>query len=83
MAYRWRIIKGSRGEIATGLWDVAESFQAMHDRPPQADAARVLGLPDEHVVAMVITFGYPESEESRHRGIARTPLADLVHYERW
>jgi nitroreductase len=53
---------------------------AMHDREC---AARVLGLPDDHVVAIVITFGYPGSEESRHRGIARTPLADLVHEERW
>ena len=53
---------------------------AMHDRDC---AARVLALPDEHVVAIVITFGYPESQESLHRGIARTPLAELVHYERW
>lgn len=53
---------------------------AMHDCEC---AARTLGLPDEHAIAMVITFGYPESEESRHRGIARTPLADLVHRERW
>jgi nitroreductase len=53
---------------------------AMHDREC---AAKTLGLPDEHVVAMVITFGYPESQESMHRGIPRTPLSDLVHYERW
>jgi nitroreductase len=53
---------------------------AMHDREC---AARVLGLPDDHVVAMVITLGYPESEQSLHRGIARTPLAELVHDERW
>jgi nitroreductase len=53
---------------------------AMHDREC---AARVLGLPDDHVVAIVITFGYPESEQSLHRGIARTPLAELVHEERW
>ena len=53
---------------------------AMHDREC---AARALGLPDDHVVAMVISFGYPESEESLHRGIARTPLAELVHYEKW
>lgn len=53
---------------------------AMHDREC---AAKTLGLPGEHIVAMVITFGYPESEESRHRGIARTPLSELVHYEKW
>jgi hypothetical protein len=31
----------------------------------------------------VIAFGYPASEASRHRGVARTPLADLVRDERW
>ena len=53
---------------------------AMHDRDC---AAREVGLPAEHAVAMVIAFGYPESEESRHMGAARTPLAELVHDERW
>ena len=53
---------------------------AMHDREC---ASRVLGLPDGHRVAIVLAFGYPESEESLHRGISRTPLAELVHYERW
>jgi nitroreductase len=63
-------------------WDrgITSCPVAMHDREC---AATTLGLPDDHVVAMVITFGYPESEESRHRGIARNPLADLVHHERW
>jgi hypothetical protein len=31
----------------------------------------------------VIAFGYPESEESRHLGAPRPPLAELVHQERW
>jgi nitroreductase len=53
---------------------------AMHDRDC---AARTLGLPAEHTVAIVISFGYPESEESLHRGVARTPLHELVRYERW
>jgi len=53
---------------------------AMHDREC---AARELGLPGEHVVAMVLTFGYPESKESMHRGIVRTPIAEVVHEERW
>jgi len=61
----------------------------MHD---QECAARTLGLgrrtadlsaPEEHRVAMVISFGYPVSKESLHRGVARTPLAELVHEERW
>lgn len=61
----------------------------MHD---QECAARVLGLgrrtadlsaPAEHRVAIVISFGYPASKESLHRGVPRTPLAELVRYERW
>jgi nitroreductase len=53
---------------------------AMHDREC---ASRVLALPEGHRVAMVLAFGYPASEESLHRGIPRTPLAELVHHERW
>ena len=46
-------------------------------------AARALGLPEDHRVAIVLAFGHPASEESRHRGIARTPVAELTHIERW
>ena len=53
---------------------------AMHDRDC---AARALGLPDDHRVAIVLAFGYPASEESLHRGIPRTALPELVHSERW
>jgi nitroreductase len=53
---------------------------AMHD---QECAAGVLGLPEEHRAAIVISFGYPVSQESLHRGATRTPLTDLVHQERW
>ncbi len=53
---------------------------AMHDREC---AARVLGLPEGHRVSIVISFGYPESEASRHRGVPRKPLSELVHQERW
>ena len=53
---------------------------SMHDREC---ASHVLGLPEGHRVAIVLAFGYPESEESRHRGIPRTALSELVHYERW
>lgn len=53
---------------------------AMHD---QACAARVLGLPEGHSVPIVLAFGYPASETSLHRGVPRTPLAELVRYEGW
>lgn len=52
----------------------------MHD---QECAARVLGLPEEHRVSIVLAFGYPESDASLHRGVPRTPLSELVRYERW
>lgn len=53
---------------------------AMHDRDC---AARTLSLPDDHRVAMVLSFGYPASEASLHRGIPRTAITELVHQERW
>ena len=53
---------------------------AMHDR---SCAARVPELPHDHVVAIVFSFGYPESESSRHRGVPRTLVAKLVHRDRW
>ena len=53
---------------------------AMHDREC---AARTLGLPPDHTVAIVISFGYPASKASLHRGVPRTPLEELVHEERW
>jgi len=53
---------------------------AMHDREC---AAKTLGLPAEHSVAIVLSLGYPESRESLHRGVARTTLDELVHQERW
>ena len=46
-------------------------------------ASDVLGLPEDYRTAMVISFGYPESESSLHRGIPRNALSDLVHQERW
>ena len=45
-------------------------------------AARALSLPDDHRVSIVLAFGYPASEASLHRGVPRTPLAELVHEER-
>lgn len=46
-------------------------------------AVETLGLPADHTPAMLLAFGYPESEASRHRGVARTPVEELVHEERW
>lgn len=46
-------------------------------------ARRVLGLPEGWRPGHGIAFGYPKSEESRHRGQPRLPLEELVHHERW
>jgi nitroreductase len=46
------------------------------------DAARVLGLPPEHRVAIALPFGYP-AESERRRSNPRLPLADYVYSERW
>ncbi len=53
---------------------------SMHD----ADCARkTLGLPDDHVVAIVLTMGYPDPAHSIHGGRQRLALDELVHWERW
>jgi nitroreductase len=66
--------------LAAWTFGITSCPVAMHDRE---GAARVLGLPEGHRVAMVISFGYPESEASLHRGVVRTELGELVHHERW
>ncbi len=89
-----RLAIGQAGQptvTALAAWadGIASCPVSMHDREC---ASRVLGLgrrtadlsaPDGHRVAIVLGFGYPASEESLHRGIPRTPLAELVHFERW
>ena len=66
--------------LAAWAEGVTSCAVAMHD---QECASKVLGLPDGHTTALVISFGYPESEQSRHRGVARKPLSEIVHQERW
>ncbi|MBE7519945.1 MAG: nitroreductase family protein [Thermoflexaceae bacterium] len=60
---------------------VASCPASMHD----AECARlVLGLPEGHLVANVIAFGY--AAEGAERGIGgrpRMPLEEMVHEERW
>jgi nitroreductase len=53
---------------------------SMHDAEAASDA---LGLPEGHIVANVIAFGYPEEGQPLHGGRQRLPLADVVHWERW
>lgn len=46
-------------------------------------AAQVLGLPEGHVVANVIAFGYPGGHEPGRQPRPRRPFDDYVHWERW
>lgn len=63
-------------------WDagITSCPVALHHRECAVEA---LGLPEDHTPAMLLAFGYPESEESRHRGVTRNAMVDIVHQERW
>ena len=63
-------------------WDegITSCPVALHHRECAVEA---LGLPEDHTPAMLLAFGYPESEESRHRGVTRNAMDDIVHRERW
>jgi nitroreductase len=60
---------------------IASCPASMHE----AERAReVLGLPEGHVVANAIAFGYPEEGEASHlEAQPRLPLDDYVHWEHW
>ena len=52
---------------------------SMHD---QECARRVLGLPEDHRVPIVLAFGYPPATP-RAPGVPRVPLDELVHRGGW
>jgi nitroreductase len=56
-----------------------------HSAVGDKDMARdILGIPADHVVAYLIAFGYPADRPlAPLRRIARRPLEDVVHRERW
>ena len=47
------------------------------------DAAKVLGLPEEHRVAIVPPFAHPAQDPSGRPPRPRLPLAEYVHEDRW
>jgi nitroreductase len=47
------------------------------------DAARVLGLPPEHKVAITLPFAYPVEDGRSRPGRPRMPLAEYVHEDHW
>jgi nitroreductase len=46
-------------------------------------ASKALGLPDTHVAAIGISFGYPAASATPGESRPRLPLEELVHYDRW
>lgn len=66
--------------VAAWAEGVSSCPASMH-RPD--DAAKVLGLPEGHVVANTIAFGYPAANEGTRQSRPRQPLEEYVHYERW
>ncbi len=52
----------------------------------QADAEKVLGVPEQYELQQVISFGYPAegstaTRPARARG--RKPLEEMTHFEKW
>lgn len=66
--------------LAAWAVGVASCPASMHD----AERARTtLGLPEGHLVANVIAFGYPAEGAAAPGGRPRMPLDEIVHEERW
>jgi nitroreductase len=66
---------------------VAAWAEGIHSCPiglrEEAVASAALGLPDTHVAAIGISFGYPAADATAGESRPRLPLAELVHYDRW
>lgn len=53
---------------------------SMHD---QDGARRVLGIPDDYRVTIVLPFAYPPPSGIKSRGLPRLPIEELVHRGGW
>jgi nitroreductase len=49
----------------------------------QEMARKALGLPEGHMVAIGVAFGYPQSGSPKGRGQPRLPFDEIVHWDRW
>ena len=49
----------------------------------QEDAARVLGLPEGHRIAITLPFGYPAADGTGRPSRPRLPLSEYVFEDRW
>jgi len=66
---------------------VAAWAEGIHSCPiglrEEAIASEALGLPETHVAAIGISFGYPAAGAKAGESRKRLPLEELVHYDRW
>ncbi len=71
---------GQNMMLAAWAEGISSCPASMHD----GEAARLaLELPEGHVVANVIAFGYPEGADPMTGTRPRLPTTDFVHYDRW
>jgi nitroreductase len=66
--------------VAANALGLASCPVTMHD---QDCARRVLGLPDDYKVAIVLAMGHPTDGQITGMGAPRNALDDIVHHERW
>lgn len=66
--------------VAANALGLASCPVTMHD---QDCARKVLGLPDDHKVAIVLAIGHPQPGTNTGMGAQRVPLDEMVHRERW
>jgi nitroreductase len=66
---------------------VAAWAEGIHTCPiglrEEAVASAALGLPDTHVAAIGLSFGYPAASAKPAESRPRLPLEELVHYDHW
>ena len=82
--------RGSRdfdvGRAAQNMM-VAAWAEGIHSCPiglrNEAVASEALGLPDDYVASIGISFGYPSGAPSNREPGKRIALEELVHYDRW
>jgi nitroreductase len=66
--------------VAAWAEGITSCATSMHN---QECAARVLGLPADHRVAIALPFGYPAEGGESRPGRPRLPLSEYVHEDRW
>ncbi|HEU0074766.1 MAG TPA: nitroreductase family protein [Dehalococcoidia bacterium] len=66
---------------------VAAWAEGIHTCPiglrEEAVASEALGLPETHVAAIGISFGYPAPSTAAGESRPRLSIEELVHYDRW